>query len=68
MNIWVSEWTVIKSCTGHTHRQAMNYGFDRQNWSICEIIWVAVNGMIPMGLPSFNNAKAIITTSKKTKN
>jgi peptide/nickel transport system substrate-binding protein len=47
-------------------RQAMNYGFDRQNLvTICEIIWVpAVNGMIPMGLPSFNNAKAMITTSK----
>jgi hypothetical protein len=31
-----------------------------------KIIWAqAVNGMIPMGLPSFNNAKAMITTSKK---
>jgi hypothetical protein len=27
----------------------------------------SVNGMIPMGLPSFNNAKAMITTSKSQK-
>jgi len=41
-------------------RQAMNYGFDRQKMITYlrnNMGTPAVNGMIPMGLPSFNNAK-----------
>lgn len=40
-------------------RQAMNYGFDRQKMITYlrnNMGTPAINGMIPMGLPSFNNA------------
>ena len=60
-------------------RQAMNYGFDRQKMITYlrnNMGTAAVNGMIPMGLPSFNNAvgysydvqkaKALIAEYKKS--
>lgn len=51
-------------------RQAMNYGFDRQKMITYlrnNMGTPAVNGMIPMGLPSFNNAKGYNYDIEKAK-
>lgn len=51
-------------------RQAMNYGFDRQKMITYlrnNMGTPAVNGMIPMGLPSFNNAKGYDYDIEKAK-
>ena len=51
-------------------RQAMNYGFDRQKlvtYLRNNMGTPAINGMIPMGLPSFNNAKGYDYNIEKAK-
>ncbi|PKH66140.1 ABC transporter substrate-binding protein [Flavobacterium sp. ALD4] len=51
-------------------RQAMNYGFDRQKMITYlrnNMGTPAVNGIIPTGLPSFNNAKGYTYDSEKAK-
>ena len=51
-------------------RQAMNYGFDRQKMITYlrnNMGTPAVNGIIPMGLPSFNNAKGYDYAMEKAK-
>jgi ABC-type transport system substrate-binding protein len=51
-------------------RKAMNYGFDRQKlvtYLRNNMGTPAVNGMIPMGLPSFNNAKGYDYDIEKAK-
>jgi peptide/nickel transport system substrate-binding protein len=51
-------------------RQAMNYGFDRQKMITYlrnNMGTPAVNGIIPMGLPSFNNAKGYDYAIEKAK-
>jgi peptide/nickel transport system substrate-binding protein len=49
-------------------RQAMNYGFDRQKMITYlrnNMGTPAVNGIIPTGLPSFNDAKGYTYDSEK---
>jgi ABC-type transport system substrate-binding protein len=51
-------------------RQAMNYGFDRQKMITYlrnNMGTPAVNGIIPTGLPSFNDAKGYTYDSEKAK-
>ena len=51
-------------------RQAMNYGFDRQKMITYlrnNMGTAAVNGMIPMGLPSFSNATGYSYNVQKAK-
>jgi peptide/nickel transport system substrate-binding protein len=51
-------------------RQAMNYGFDRQKMITYlrnNMGTAAVNGIIPMGLPSFNNTKGYAYDIEKAK-
>jgi ABC-type transport system substrate-binding protein len=51
-------------------RKAMNYGFDRQKMITYlrnNMGTPAVNGIIPTGLPSFNNAKGYTYDSEKAK-
>lgn len=51
-------------------RQAMNYGFDRQKMITYlrnNLGTPAVNGIIPAGLPSFNNAKGYTYDIEKAK-
>jgi peptide/nickel transport system substrate-binding protein len=51
-------------------RQAMNYGFDRQKMITYlrnNMGTAAVNGIIPAGLPSFNNVKGYVYNIEKAK-